>query len=103
MEEKNKKIIKIDISGATYTLKTDSDEEYIKKISDIINERIKSISEKNPGFPFHKITGLCLIETMDEMLKIKDKLNKIETDLSDKASHLIKRIEETLTSDYTIV
>ncbi len=103
MEEKNKKIIKIDISGVAYTLKTDSDEEYIKKISDTINERIKSISKKNPDLPSHKITVLCLIETMDEMLKIKDKLNKIEKDLSDKASHLIKRIEETLPSNHTIV
>ncbi len=103
MEEKDKNIIKTEIFGTNYTLKTDAEEEYVKQIAKAINERMNAIAEKNPDLPSFKIAVLCLIETMDDMLKTKKNLKEIESELSAKTSELISKIEERLPSDYTIV
>lgn len=103
MEEQDKNIIKIDIFGTNYTLKTDAEEEYVKEIAKTIDERMKTIAEKNPDLPSFKIAVLCLIEAVDEIRKTKENLKGIENELSAKTSELINKIEERLSSDYTIV
>ena len=103
MEEQDKNIIKVDIFGTNYTLKTDAEEEYVKEIAKTIDERMKTIAEKNSDLPSFKIAVLCLIEAIDEIRKTKENLKEIENELSAKTSELINKIEERLSSDYTIV
>ncbi len=103
MEGQDKNIIKIEIFGTNYTIKTDAEEKYVKEIGKTINERMSVITEKNPNLPSFKIAVLCLIETMDDLHKAEEKLKEIENELSAKTVELINRIEERLSSDYMIV
>ena len=103
MEEQDKNIVKIDIAGTTYTLKTDAEAEYVKKIASIINEKMESITEMNPNLPSFKIAVLCLIEIVDEMLKSYQKLNKIEKEFSLKTSDIIEKIDQRISSNYKII
>jgi len=102
MAEQNKNIVKTEIFGTSYTIRTDADEEYVKKIAQSINNRMTKIAEKAPDLPSLKIAVLCLIETMDDLLRADEKLKEIENELSNKTTELINRIEEKLSSDYSI-
>lgn len=101
--EEEKNIVKIEIFGSTYTLKTDAEEEHVKKIAVFINKHLSEIAKKSPDLPTFKIAMLCLIEIVDDLLKTKDKLAEIEKELGDKTSELIKKIDERLSSDYSIM
>ena len=68
MEEQEKNIIKVEIFGTHYTLKTDAEEEYVQGIADNINQRLKALTEKHPELPAIKTATLCLIELMDDLL-----------------------------------
>ncbi|MDD5066471.1 MAG: cell division protein ZapA [bacterium] len=101
MNDKN--IVRIKILGAEYMLKTDAEEEYVKQIGEAINTRLAAISLKNQSLPALKVAVLGLVETVDELLKMKQQLNEMESELGDTASVLIQRIEEQLSRNYSIV
>lgn len=101
MEEETKNIIKVEIFGSHYTLKTDADEEYVKKIAEYINQRLHHIADKSPDLPTFKIAMLCLVEIVDELLKTKEKLEKIDVELGDKTSELINKINSQLATKYS--
>jgi cell division protein ZapA len=98
MDNQDKKIVKLSIFGTTYTLKTDADEAYVKNIAETLDHQLSDIASKNPDLPSIKITILCLIELMDDLLKTKSKLNTIEQDYSDKTKELISKIDAQLSS-----
>ncbi|MBU1077874.1 MAG: cell division protein ZapA [Spirochaetes bacterium] len=103
MNKSENNVIRIEIFGSTYTLKTDASEEYVKKIAAYINNRLNEIAEKGQDLPTFKIAILGLIEIMDDLLKTREKLSKIEGEFGAKTSELIQKIDKRLSSEYSIM
>ncbi len=101
-ENRENNIVKINILGAPFTLKTDADEEYVKKIADYIDKHLNDIVSKSPDIPTYKSAVLCLITVVDELLKTKKQLSEIEKDYGSKAAELINKIDESLSAEYSI-
>lgn len=101
MNDKN--IIKVKIFGSEYTLKTDADEPYVNQIADHINRVMNNVAGKNSGLPALKIAILALIEIVDELLKVKEQVGAVDSELGEKTSRLIQKIEEQLSLSYSLV
>jgi cell division protein ZapA len=99
----DKNIIKVKIFGSEYTLKTDADENYVKEISEHINKVMAGVAAKNSNLPALKISVLSLIEIVDELLRIKSQVSELDSEMGDKTSELIERIEEQLSRSYSLV
>lgn len=99
----DKKIIKVTLFGSEYALRTDANEEYVQEIVQFINSMMLRINSKNSNLPSYKMAILCLIEVVDELLRLKQDMRAMENEVGDKATDLIKKIEEKLSNSYTFV
>ncbi len=99
----DKKIIKVTLFGSEYALRTDANEEYVQEIVQFINSMMLRINSKNSNLPSYKMAILCLIEVVDELLRLKQDMKAMENEVGDKTTDLIKKIEEKLSNSYTLV
>jgi cell division protein ZapA len=92
MSEKIKNI-KINILGNTYTIKTDSDEEYINKLVKFINRKKDEIFGKDYQISNLKEIIMLLLNVADELFKLKETIEL-------KADEITDKIEKTLKENY---
>jgi len=92
MSEKIKNI-KINILGNTYTIKTDSDEEYINKLVKFINRKKDEIFGKDYQISNLKEIIMLLLNVADELFKLKETIEL-------KADEITDKIERTLKENY---
>ncbi|NQU67492.1 MAG: cell division protein ZapA [Candidatus Marinimicrobia bacterium] len=77
-------VVKVNIGGQEYSLRTSADASYIRSVADYINERMKEIDASSPG-GFSQMRSLVLstMNITDELFterKKKEKLlNRIES------------------------
>ena len=69
--------IEVIILGQRYTIKGDADEEYIKKLADYVDTKMKEVIEAAPNTSPLKASILAALNIADELHKI----DKTEADL----------------------
>jgi cell division protein ZapA len=69
--------IEVIILGQRYTIKGDADEEYIKKLADYVDTKMKEVIEAAPNTSPLKASILAALNIADEFHKV----DKTETDL----------------------
>ena len=72
----------MEIFGDTYRLKTDNDAEYIKQLSQMVDKRMRDISQKTRSFTGARAGVLAALEFADEYCQLKkdyDALMKLVT------------------------
>ena len=94
------KYVKVNILGNTYTLKTDADEEYIKKLAQYLNKKNKELTGKDSGIPTLKEIIMVALNVADELFRLKEEVEKIDKEIGHRTDDLIKRLEEGLTKEY---
>jgi cell division protein ZapA len=70
--------IEVIILGQRYTIKGDADEEYIKKLADYVDTKMKEVIEAAPNTSPLKASILAALNIADELHKI----DKTEADLN---------------------
>ncbi len=82
--------IRVEIAGEEYTLRADADEEYTRRCAALVDERMKTVSEKG-GVSTKNAAIMAALALSDELLRersrIGDRLNgltaRIEAELGD--------------------
>lgn len=69
---------KIKIGDNTYTINTEENEDYVKKLSDELNLRLKAVSAKNPTLSQAMISALVSMQLCDEAIKLREQCNNYE-------------------------
>ncbi|OGL38859.1 MAG: hypothetical protein A3C43_02410 [Candidatus Schekmanbacteria bacterium RIFCSPHIGHO2_02_FULL_38_11] len=90
--------IKVDILGKTYTLKGDSDSEYMEKVADYVNQKMKALSVNSEIVDSSKIAILTALNIADELFKAKDKLVNIIKTNEEKTSDILNRLDQEFRS-----
>ncbi len=98
--EREIKYIKVNIFGNIYTLKTDADEEYIKKLARYLNKKREELLGKNGGSSLLKDSIMVSLNIADEYHRLKEEVENIDKELGKKTEGLIKKIEDGLTKEY---
>lgn len=95
MTEPTKNILKIEILGETYTLKTTEDEKYVKSLVDYLNKKMNGIkAETNNILTDKKIAILTALYITDELFQLMDQTERVGNDASEKINSLIKLLDE---------
>ncbi len=71
MKKQNYKKISVDIFGTKYSLRTDSDPEYVHKLGQMVDERMRKVSLATHSFSGMHIGVLTALELADEYCKLK--------------------------------
>ena len=97
MSDKSKNLT-VNIYGQEYMLKSVADQEYINKIADYVNSKMKEI--ENTGLDANsqqlKIAVLSAMNIADELLQSLDKNNEIITTIETKGNSFIEYIDDRI-------
>lgn len=79
-DEKN--ILRVNIFGTDYPLKVSANVEYVQRIAEYVDEKMREVQGAKPNRPLHQIAILAALNIADELLQqrelSKKKLNNFE-------------------------
>ena len=67
-----KRSVKVDIFGHDYILKSDSNDNHIQRVADLVDQKMKEVSASTNTQTVLNIAILAALNIADEYLKIKD-------------------------------
>ncbi len=88
--------VEIEVMGQKYSLKSDYDNEYVKRIETYINNKIEEVKSTGGTLTTHKLLILTILVLADESLKNEDKLNDLFESVSNKSNKLIEMIDNNI-------
>lgn len=80
--------VEVFILGQRYSIKGDAPEDYIRRLADYVNDRIKEIYENSPGITPLKASILAAITIADELHRLKEEQIEVTKSIEEKAKAL---------------
>ena len=77
--EKNR--LTVDIYGSQYTIVGTESKDHIRHVASMVDEKMREISSKNPSLDINKLAALTAVNAVSDYLKIKEKLQQLESEL----------------------
>jgi cell division protein ZapA len=77
--EKNR--IAVDIYGTEYVIVGTESANHINQVASMVDEKMREINSKNPSLGTNKLAVLTAINAVNDYLKIKDRLERLESEL----------------------
>ena len=92
-------LVRVEILGREYTLRSDEGEERVRKIAELVNERLKKISENSKAVSTLNVAVLAAMEIASEYLSVvegqKDLSRKFEK-IQKQSGRLIEMIDSKI-------
>lgn len=70
--------IKLNVGGVTYTVKSDENAEYLNRLGNELEQRLKNISKRNPTLSTAMVAVIAALEASDEAYKAKEELKRLK-------------------------
>ncbi len=83
-EQLNRVLVRI--FGEDYTIKSPSDSEYIEKVAQMVDKRMKDIARVKPRMSLHQIAVLAALNLADEYLKLEEDQYSLMADIETEGS-----------------
>jgi cell division protein ZapA len=78
-EQKNRTTV--DIYGQQYVIVGSESTSHIRLVASIVDDKMREISSKNPSLDTSKLAVLTAVNAVNDYLKIKDRLERLENEL----------------------
>lgn len=82
--------VEVYILGQKYTIRGDASEEYIHRLADYVQEKIKEVYDNSPNISPLKASILASITIADELHKLKDEQENIAKSIEEKTVALTR-------------
>ncbi len=99
MNSKTEKVIKVNILGQDYFIKSSAKSTYFKQVSEHVNNTMNEIINEtkiDPNTQQLKIAVLACMNITDELFAYKKKNQSVLNDIEAKSSSIIEYIDENL-------
>jgi len=91
-----KNVIRVEILGREYVVKSDEGEERVKKIAQYVNQKIKEISESTQTVSTMNAAILAAMNIANEYFQILEEKKNYRQNYESKAEHLIALIDDRI-------
>lgn len=81
LSETQKNRTSVEIYGQQYIIVGTESSSHIKLVASMVNDKMREISSKNPSLDINKLAVLTAVNTVNDFLKIKDRLELVENEL----------------------
>jgi len=100
MSKEKTKVVKVNILGQDYFIKTKANPKYFKEVSKYVNDRMTEVIDSgiDKNTQQLKIAVLTCMNITDELLSFKDNNEKVLDQIESKSSSIIDYIDEKLKS-----
>jgi cell division protein ZapA len=79
-EQQRKNRITVDIFGQQYTIVGTESSSHIRLVASLVDDKMREISALNPSLDINKLAVLTAVNAVNDYLKMKDALERLEKD-----------------------
>ena len=73
----DKRKVVVDIFGEQFFLKTDSEEEYVKKLAEIVDLNMRDVARKTRTFSGSRLGVLAALQIADDYFRLKSNYDEL--------------------------
>ncbi len=88
-----KESVQVEIFGTEYTLKSDTDVEHVRKIAQMVDERMRRLAANSTIKSPSKLAVLTALNIADELHQFKQKYKNLVDDFNVKSKKISERID----------
>ncbi|GAC1660700.1 MAG: cell division protein ZapA [Candidatus Acidiferrum sp.] len=88
--------VKVQIFGQTFTIHGDLDPDYVKKLAEYVDTKMRAISEATPTVDTQKIAVLAALAIADEFHSSQNFLRERDDEIREKAERCLTLVERAL-------
>jgi cell division protein ZapA (FtsZ GTPase activity inhibitor) len=88
--------VRVDIFDQSYTLRSDSDEQYTQELARSVDEVMRSIAEKTRTFDSLRVAVLAALHFADECERLRERHSKLEAAVVEKTARCTRVLDEAL-------
>ncbi|MGI8383121.1 cell division protein ZapA [Robertmurraya sp. P23] len=81
VSEAEKKRTTVEIYGQQYVIVGNENVEHVRLVASLVNNKMREIGQKNPSLDSTKLAVLTAVNAVNDYLKIKDQLERLESEL----------------------
>lgn len=71
----------VDIYGQQYVILGTESSSHVRLVAALVDDKMREISSKNPSLDSSKLAVLTAVNAVNDYIKIKDKLERLEAEL----------------------
>ena len=86
--------VEVEILGQRYKIVGEDTEEYLKKVADFVDLKMKEVLNESGLVDSYKVALLTCLIIADELFRTKERLNELQEEFERKVDSLIKKIED---------
>ena len=91
-----KKTIEIDILGQKYPVRTEADEEWVRKVAAFLNQKLDEVISSRPTIDREKAVVLAALNIAGELFQIKQETDRYREHVTKKSDELMKLLDAQL-------
>jgi len=89
----DKNILKVNIFGTEYPLRVSANVEYVQRIADYVDAKMREVQMAKPNRPIHQIAILAALNIADELLQQREVSKRRLNALEEQAKELATRFD----------
>ncbi len=86
-------ILKVKIFGTDYPLKVNANVDYVRRVAEYVDMKMREIQEAKPNKPLHQIAILAALNITDELLQQREMQKRKLRNFEDSVGKLTKKLE----------
>ncbi len=87
------RLVEIKIMGQTYTVKTDTEEDYIQEVARYVHEKMDEVLKKTKSVSTLNVAILTALNIADDLLKEREKRRGLLQEVEKKSKDLAEKID----------
>jgi cell division protein ZapA len=96
MENKPPGITKVRIFDQTYSIRAEKDPEYIARIAEFVDGRMRNIAQGTPTVDTLRVAVLAALNIADDYHQLRQKFNETDKAIGQKALALVGALDQIL-------
>ena len=89
-------VVEVEIYGTTYPMRGEHDQDYLRRLAEVVDRKMREIGGKVPTVDTSKIAILAALNLADELARCNDKQEGERTRIMEKVTELTGEITEAL-------
>ena len=88
-----KRSVVVEVAGQKLSLRTDADEDYIKSLAELVNEKIAEVKASSRTLSTHVLAALTALQIADELLQARRREADLRRRVREKSRRILDLLE----------
>jgi len=85
--------IKVDIYNQTYNIRSDGDNEYIHRLAEYVDAKMREVTSGTYTIDSHKVAILAALHIADELHQLRSQQDQLDNDLAQRSADCMDELD----------